>query len=74
MRSDGGDIQLLASQALRPEAPAWDFGGDAILFSGYRPGSGYSEIMRIQPDGSGLALLTDNEVNFDYAPGWMAGW
>ncbi|MEI2690309.1 MAG: hypothetical protein V9H69_11600 [Anaerolineae bacterium] len=74
VRSDGSDVQLLAPQALRPERPAWDFGGDAILFSGYRPGSGHSEIMRIRPDGSGLALLTNNEVNFDYAPGWLAGW
>lgn len=48
--------------------------GDAILFSGYRPDSGYSEIMRVQADGSGLVLLTNNEVDFDYVPGWLAGW
>ena len=30
--------------------------------------------MRIKANGSGLVLLTNNEVNFDYAPGWLAGW
>ena len=74
VRSDGSDVQLLAPQTLRPERPAWGSGSDAILFSGYRPGNGYSEIMRIQPDGSGLTLLTHNEVNFDYAPDWLSGW
>jgi TolB protein len=74
VRSDGSDVRLLAPQALRPGGPAWGFAGDAILFSGYRPGSGYSEIMRIAADGSGLVLLTNNEVDFDYSPGWLAGW
>lgn len=73
-RSDGSDIRLLAPQALRPGGPAWGFTGDAIVFSGYRAGSGHSEIMRIQADGSGLALLTNNEVDFDYSPNWLAGW
>jgi TolB protein len=73
-RSDGSDVRLLAPQALRPGGPAWGFAGEALVFSGYRPGSGYSEILRIQADGSGLALLTNNEVNFDYSPNWLAGW
>ncbi len=73
MKSDGTDITLLVPQSLRPGGPAWGYVGDAILFSGYRPGSGYSEIMRVQADGSGLVLLTNNEVNFDYAPGWLSG-
>jgi YVTN family beta-propeller protein len=73
-RSDGSDVRLLAPQALRPGRPAWGFVGETILFSGYRPGSGYSEIMRVEADGSGLVLLTQNEVDFDYAPGWLAGW
>lgn len=67
MRYDGTDIRLLAPQSLRPASPAWGYVGDTIVFSGYRPGSGHSEIMRIEADGSGLALLTHNEVNFDYA-------
>ena len=67
-------MQLLAPQSLRPDSPAWGFVGDTVVFSGYGPGSGYSEIMRIEADGSGLALLTDNEVDFDYTPGWLAGW
>ena len=74
VRSDGSDVRLFVPQALRPGGPAWGFVGDAIVFSGYRPGSGYSEIMRVEADGSGLVLLTDNEVNFDYSPGWLAGW
>jgi TolB protein len=74
VRSDGSDVRLLVPQALRPGWPAWGFVGDAILFSGYRPGSGYSEIMRINAEGSGLVLLTHNEVDFDYAPGWLPGW
>ena len=73
MKSDGTDITLLVPQSLRPGGPAWGLVGDAILFSGYRPDSGYSEIMRVQPDVSGLVLLTHNEVNFDYAPGWLSG-
>ncbi len=71
VRSDGSGVQLLVPQALRPGGPSW---GEAIVFSGYRPDSGYSEIMRVQADGSGLVLLTKNEVDFDYAPGWLAGW
>ena len=74
VRSDGSDVRLIVPQALRPAGPAWGAVGGAILFSGYRPDSGYSEIMRVQADGSGLVLLTNNEVDFDYAPGWLAGW
>ncbi len=74
VRSDGSDVRLIVPQALRPGWPAWGFVGDTIVFSGYRPGSGYSEIMRVEADGSGLVLLTHNEVNFDYSPGWLAGW
>jgi TolB protein len=74
VQSDGGDIQLLAPQALRPGAPAASLVGDGVVFAGFRPDSGYSEIMRIQADGSGLVLLTNNEVNFDYSPGWLPGW
>ena len=74
VHSDGSNVQLLAPQSLRPNSPAWGFVGDAILFTGFRPDSGYSEIMRIEADGSGLALLTNNEVNFDYSAGWLSGW
>jgi TolB protein len=74
VRSDGSDLRLIVPQSLRPGWPAWGAVGDAIVFSGYRPGSGYSEIMRVAADGSGLVLLTNNEVDFDYAPGWLAGW
>lgn len=74
VRSDGSDVRLVAPQALRPGGPAWGFAGESIVFSGYRSGSGYSEIMRMEADGSGLVLLTNNEVNFDYSPNWLAGW
>lgn len=74
MRSDGANVTQFVPQSLRPASPAWGFVGDTIVFSGYRPGSGYSEIMRVEADGSGLVLLTNNEVNFDYAPNWLAGW
>lgn len=73
VNSDGSNVRILAPQTLRPGGPAWSFVGETILFSGYRPDSGYSEIMRIEADGSGLELLTNNEVSFDYAPGWLAG-
>ena len=74
VRSDGVDVTLLAPQSLRPASPAWSFDVETIIFSGYRPGSGYSEIMRIKANRTDLVLLTNNEVNFDYAPGWLAGW
>lgn len=69
----GTDSSLLVAQSLRPGSPAWAYAGEIIAFSGYRPESGYSEIMRVQADGSGLVLLTNNEVDFDYAPGWLPG-
>ena len=75
MRADGSDLMPLVSRLLRPEAPAWGPGsaGGWIVFSGYRPDSGYSEILRMTSSGAGLALLTFNEVNFDYSPGWLPG-
>ena len=65
----------IVPRSLRPAGPAWGRGSMAgfIVFSGYRPGSGHSEIFRVAPDGSGLVLLTFNEVNFDYAAGWLPG-
>ncbi|MFZ2422190.1 MAG: hypothetical protein WA029_13715 [Anaerolineae bacterium] len=74
MAADGSSIVLLVPQALRPSAPAWGFVGETIVFSGYRAGSGHSEVFRIGANGSGLALLTFNEVDFDYAPDWLPGW
>ena len=74
MAADGSSIVLLVPQALRPSAPAWGFVGETIVFSGYRAGSGHSEVFRIEANGSGLALLTCNEVDFDYAPDWLPGW
>ena len=74
MAADGSSIVLLVPQALRPSAPAWGFVGETIVFSGYRAGSGHSEVFRIEANGSGLALLTFNEVDFDYAPDWLPGW
>ncbi|PKO23699.1 MAG: hypothetical protein CVU38_02680 [Chloroflexi bacterium HGW-Chloroflexi-1] len=75
MTADGGGIVPLVSRSLRPYSPAWGPAGAAgmIVFAGYRPGSGHSEILRVAADGSGLALLTFDEVNFDYAPGWLPG-
>ena len=73
MAADGSSIGLLVPQALRPNAPAWSFVGETVVFSGYRTGSGHSEVFRIEANGSGLALLTFNEVNFDYAPDWLPG-
>jgi len=75
MQADGFNIVPLVSRNLRPGgsscAPAG--AGDFIFFQGYRPGSGHSEILRVAPDGSGLVLLTFNDVSFDYAPGWLPG-
>jgi len=75
MTASGGGIVPLVSRSLRPYSPAWGPTGASgmIVFAGYRPGSGHSEILRVAADGSGLALLTFNEVNFDYAPGWLPG-
>ena len=73
MRANGSDIHLIVPQDLRPASPAWAPHGETILFSGYRPDDGHSEIMRVQADGSGLALLTLNTATFDYDPGWLPG-
>ena len=73
MEADGTVVIPLVSRALRPSSPAWGeaTGREFIAFTGYRPGSGHSEIMRVAPGGSGLVTLTHNEVNFDYSPGWL---
>ncbi|MGC8780630.1 MAG: hypothetical protein ACP5UQ_07170, partial [Anaerolineae bacterium] len=73
MRANGLDVVPLVSYLLRPEGAAWGPGsaGGWIVFSGYRPGSGHSEILRMTSSGGGVALLTFNEVNFDYSPGWL---
>jgi YVTN family beta-propeller protein len=75
VRSDGSNPMPLLGRQWRPETPAWGPGsaGGWIIFSGYRPDSGYSEIFRMTSAGAGLALLTSNEVNFDYSPGWLPG-
>jgi TolB protein len=74
MRANGTEVTQLVPQILRPGAPAWHFAGDTIVFQGYRPGSGHSEILRVEADGSRLLLLTNNEVDADYTPGWLPGW
>lgn len=74
MQADGTQVTQLVPQILGPGAPAWHFVGETIVFQGYRPGSGHSEILRVEADGSGLRLLTFNEVDADYTPGWLPGW
>jgi YVTN family beta-propeller protein len=73
MRADGTDIVPLVSHLLRPEGASWgkDSTENWIVFSGYRPGNGYSEIFRMTSGGSDLVLLTQNELNFDFSPGWL---
>ncbi len=74
VNADGSGVVPLVSRALRPAAPHWGpAGADWIVFTGYRPGSGYSEVFRMTPDGAGLVLLTQNEVNFDNVTGWLPG-
>ena len=75
VRANGLDVVPLVSYLLRPEGAAWGPGsvGGWIVFSGYRPGSGHSEIFRMTSSGADVVLLTFNEVNFDYSPGWLPG-
>jgi YVTN family beta-propeller protein len=75
MQADGTEIAPLVSRLYRPESPAWGPGSAAswIVFAGYRPDSGHSEIFRMTPAGAEIVLLTMNEVNFDYSPGWLPG-
>jgi TolB protein len=73
--ADGTGVTPLVSRALRPGGPHWgptDANG-WLVFTGYRPGNGYSEVFRVTANGAGLALLTLNEVNFDAATGWLPG-
>jgi Tol biopolymer transport system component len=72
-QTDGATLPIVP-RSVRPGGPAWgqdNMAAEGILFTGYRPGSGHSEILRVAPDGSGLVLLTFNEVSFDYAAGWL---
>jgi len=73
--ADGSNVLPIVSRVLRPAGPHWGSAGGEqwIVFTGYRPDSGYSEVFRIAPDGTQLALLTFNEVNFDAATGWLPG-
>ncbi len=71
--TQSGGITPLLPPSLRPFQAAWSPMGAPIVFTGYRPESGHSEIMRVEPDGTGLALLTENLTNFDYSPGWLMG-
>jgi Tol biopolymer transport system component len=73
--SDGTGIVPLVSSIVRPSGPRWGPGvaSSWIVFTGYRRGSGYSEVFRMANDGSNLVLLTVNEVNFDSAAGWLPG-
>jgi len=73
MGADGSALRQLVDSSLRPYSPAWATDGSAIAFGGYRPGSGHSELFRVNPDGMGLLLLTNNELEFDFAPGWLPG-
>jgi Tol biopolymer transport system component len=75
MNADGSGVMPLVSRTLRPGGPHWAplGAGGWIIFTGYRPDSGYSEVFRMTPNGAGLALLTFNEVNFDAATGWLPG-
>nr|HRJ44229.1 hypothetical protein [Caldilineaceae bacterium] len=73
MRANGSELRQLVDASLRPFSPAWSPDGTLIAFAGYRPGSGHSELFRVNPDGTGLLLLTHNEVEFDFGPGWLPG-
>ncbi len=75
MQANGLDVIPLVSYLLRPEGAAWGPGnaGNWIVFPGFRPGSGHSEIFRMTASGSEVVLLTFNETNFDYSPGWLPG-
>lgn len=73
VRGNGSELRQLVDRSLRPYSPAWSPDGSAIAFAGYRPGSGHSELFRVNPDGTGLLLLTNNELEFDFAPGWLPG-
>ncbi|MBP7962637.1 MAG: PD40 domain-containing protein [Caldilineaceae bacterium] len=77
MNADGSNIQVLVPQIpYRPNSPAWGPPGPqagAIVFSGYRPDSGFSEIYRVQPNGAQIRLMTLNEAEWDYGPRWLPG-
>ncbi len=77
MNADGSNIQVLVPQVpYRPSSPAWGPPGPqsgAIVFSGYRPDSGFSEIYRVQPNGAEIRLMTLNEAEWDYGPRWLTG-
>lgn len=75
MKADGTGIAPLLPGGMRPSGPHWGAaaGTQWIVFTGYRPDSGHSEVFRVTPDGSRLALLTLNDLDFDHATGWLPG-
>ena len=75
MNADGSGLAPLVSRTLQPGGPHWGptGAGGWIVFTGYRPSSGYSEVFKMTSAGGGVALLTLNEVNFDAATGWLPG-
>ena len=75
MNSDGSEPSRLTNHPAADTYPSWSPRGDKIAFvsdrdhAGDGEESGGGEIYLINPDGTGLQRLTDNEVQ-DSAPRW----
>jgi YVTN family beta-propeller protein len=70
---DDQTVLPLVTRDVRPGGASWGPAGAGqwIVFTGYRPSTGYSEVFRVGADGAGLVLLTMNEVDWDGASGWL---
>ena len=77
MNADGSNIQPLIPQVpYRAGSPVCGPPGSqagTVLFSGYRPDSGFSEIYRVLANGAEIRLMTVNVAEWDYNPGWLPG-
>jgi TolB protein len=70
MRSDGTDVRQITHDTAAKSELAWSPRGDRIAFVRVPAGGGDREIYSIRTNGSGLADLSNDPMNYDVDPAW----